>query len=101
MRACTWTGAAALLALIAAAPAAPAQDHVPDPPSPATRRIGAADDAAQSGSTRPVPWPAPKGHRQPRAADIPPVPPPKTGTDEALERLQRQFDGRLTICRGC
>jgi hypothetical protein len=100
MSARPWTGVAALLALIAAAQPAPAQDFRGGS-DPAAGRIAAADDAVPSPSTRLLPWPAPRGHRQPRAADIPPSPPPKTGTDEALERLQRSLDGRLTICRRC
>jgi len=46
-------------------------------------------------------WPAPVGHRQPRAEDIPAEGPKKRDSDVQLERLNRALDGKLMICRGC
>jgi len=46
-------------------------------------------------------WPAPTGHRQPRAEDIPAEGPKKSEFDVQLERLDRALDGKLRICRGC
>ena len=46
-------------------------------------------------------WPAPVGHRQPRAEDIPAEAPKKRDSDAQLERLDRALDGKLKICRGC
>jgi hypothetical protein len=46
-------------------------------------------------------WPAPVGHRQPRAEDIPAEGPKKSDYDAQLERLDRALDGKLKICRGC
>jgi hypothetical protein len=53
-----------------------------------------------SGAT-PAAWPAPVGHRQPRAADIPMDMAKKRDLDAELERLDRALDGKLKICRGC
>ena len=46
-------------------------------------------------------WPAPVGHRQPRAADVPAEGQRKSGFDRQLERLNHALDGRLRICRDC
>jgi hypothetical protein len=50
------------------------------------------------GVVRSSPLPAPVGHRQPRASDIP-APPPggASGTTEPRDDI----DERLRICRGC
>ena len=53
----------------------------------------------QPADMRPMPWPAPVGHRQPRAADVPAERPQKGDPDERLKRLDRVLDGKLTICR--
>ena len=45
------------------------------------------------GQTRP--WPAPTGHRQPHAGDVPQE---LGGTDDQLDAA---LDRRLRICRGC
>jgi hypothetical protein len=45
-------------------------------------------------------WPAPTGHRQPRAADIP-ANIPKDDFDERLEQIHRELDRKVQICRGC
>jgi hypothetical protein len=42
------------------------------------------------------PWPAPTGHRQPRASDVP----NDTGQD-AFIRNEEEFDRKLGICRRC
>jgi hypothetical protein len=46
--------------------------------------------------------PAPVGHRQPRASDIP-ADTERTATDEDRRQLQRdrEIDKKLWICRGC
>jgi hypothetical protein len=44
--------------------------------------------------------PAPVGHRQPKAADIP-KDRPKDTTDEQREKLDRELDAKLRICRNC
>lgn len=41
------------------------------------------------------PWPAPNGHRQPRAADVPP------GANLSADLLELEIDRKLRICRGC
>ena len=46
-------------------------------------------------------WPAPVGHRQPRAEDIPAEGPKKSEFDVQLEQLDRALDGKLRICRSC
>ena len=43
---------------------------------------------------------APIGHRQPRAADLPAVM-PRDSSDEWLDRVNRDIDRKLEICRGC
>ncbi len=43
---------------------------------------------------------APVGHRQPKAADIPKER-PKDATDEQREKLDRELDAKLRICRNC
>jgi hypothetical protein len=59
-------------------------DDKPAPPAP--------------GAARSSPLPAPVGHRQPRASDIPP-PPPGDNSREAEPR--DDINDRLRICRGC
>jgi hypothetical protein len=43
---------------------------------------------------------APIGHRQPRAAELPAAMSP-TAEDEWIDRLNRNVDRKLQICRGC
>ena len=43
--------------------------------------------------------PAPVGHRQPRAADIPQT--DKSAADALMEKQQADLNRRLRICRGC
>jgi hypothetical protein len=50
------------------------------------------------GTVRSSPLPAPVGHRQPRASDIPPLS-PGDSTREAEPR--DDLNERLRICRGC
>ena len=47
-----------------------------------------------------VAWPAPVGHFQPRAPDIP-IGTPFSPTREEQEALDRALDDKLKICRGC
>jgi hypothetical protein len=59
--------------------------------------------AAQVPAARPVmevAWPAPVGHFQPRARDIPlsVLAPPERVEQDASDRL---LDEKLKICRGC
>jgi hypothetical protein len=51
--------------------------------------------AAGEAATRP--WLAPVGHRQPRAADIPPSVSPQTPDQEDIN-VDRKIRG---VCRGC
>jgi hypothetical protein len=44
--------------------------------------------------------PDPVGHRQPTVADIPKER-PKDTTDEQREKLDRELDAKLRICRNC
>jgi hypothetical protein len=46
-------------------------------------------------------WPAPVGHRQPRAEDIPAEGLKKRDSDVQLERLDGLLDDKLMICRRC
>ena len=59
-------------------------DDKPAPPAP--------------GAVRASPLPAPVGHRQPRASDIPPPPP---GDTSRATEPRDDIDERLRICRGC
>jgi hypothetical protein len=56
-------------------------------------------DPERSGTASKIP-PAPVGHRQPTAADI-----PKNVTKDAAdlerEKRDRELDAKLQICRGC
>jgi hypothetical protein len=47
----------------------------------------------------PMPWPAPVGHRQPRAKDV--ATPKPDPYEREFQRLQRALDGQLRICGGC
>lgn len=44
--------------------------------------------------------PAPVGHRQPRASDIP-ADTPRTAEEERQLQRDREIDKKLWICRGC
>jgi hypothetical protein len=72
------------------------------PAAPASAAGAAATDgfAAGRGMQKPLPWPAPVGHRQPRAADVATAP-PKSEADLRLERLHRALAETTPICRGC
>lgn len=52
-----------------------------------------------AGMDQPATPQAPIGHRQPRAADLP----PRTQTEEDvwMNRINRDLDRKLQICRGC
>jgi hypothetical protein len=45
-------------------------------------------------------WPAPVGHSQPRAADVP-IGIPLSPSSADLQALDRELDAKLKICRGC
>jgi hypothetical protein len=52
-----------------------------------------------SSSGKQGPWPAPVGHRQPRADQVPPE---KDNATEAMKREDAELDRKLkSICRGC
>lgn len=55
-----------------------------------------------SAAVRPtqLPWPAPVGHRQPRAIDFPDNE-PLSRFDLDQRRLDKEIDRKLRICRGC
>jgi hypothetical protein len=62
--------------------------------------VASHSDAQARPSATPIAWPAPVGHSQPRARDIPPgisVAPSRSERD-ALDRV---LDEKLQICRGC
>ena len=60
----------------------------------AAHRADAQAPAAQSGMISAA-WPAPVGHFQPRAGDIP------SGIALSPSLADRDFDDKLRICRGC
>jgi hypothetical protein len=84
-------GAVALLALGFMVPAASAMEPRAQDPS-----VGMTDRV----QPRAMPLPAPVGHRQPRAADVP-AGLAKNMSDEEHERRERALSRRLQICRGC
>jgi hypothetical protein len=45
-------------------------------------------------------WPAPVGHFQPRAGDIPTAS-PLSPSQAGQEKLDHEIDEKLKICRGC
>jgi hypothetical protein len=58
-----------------------------------------AEIATRPAATLPIdtgvkPWPAPTGHRQPHAADVPPA-------NLSADLLELEVDRKLRICRGC
>ena len=56
-------------------------------------------DSDRSATAPKIP-PAPVGHRQPTAADIPKNV-PKEPADLEREKRDRELDAKLQICRGC
>ena len=44
--------------------------------------------------------PAPVGHRQPKASDIP-KDPSRDSSDAERQRIDREIDAKLKICRNC
>jgi hypothetical protein len=52
-----------------------------------------------SSSSKQGPWPAPVGHRQPRADQVPSE---KDNANDAMKREDADLDRKLkSICRGC
>ncbi|MCA1454900.1 hypothetical protein I6F35_16955 [Bradyrhizobium sp. BRP22] len=56
------------------------------------------DTSDASSRTLGLPWPAPVGHRQPQAKDLPSQSPNELGR---ISEEDRAVDRKLTICRGC
>jgi len=82
--------AAALAAPLLLAPVSSAQDMGMQPYRP-----GLPPSEQPSGQV----IPAPVGHRQPRAADIPQS--DKSSAEQLEERQQAELTRKLRICRGC
>jgi hypothetical protein len=62
--------------------------------------VGAATSLQGSSSRRlPLPWPAPIGHRQPKATDVPDEPLSEFEVEQ--KRMDSELDRKLLICRGC
>jgi hypothetical protein len=80
-------GRAVTLAALLAAGSAWAQNPADDRPAPPT-----------AGAVRSSPLPAPVGHRQPRASDIPQPPPGDTAREV---EPPDDINEKLRICRGC
>jgi len=63
--------------------------------------IGPAAVAQTGGSSKQTPWPAPVGHRQPRADQVPQGKDNPSASD-AEKREDAELDRRIkSICRGC
>ena len=47
--------------------------------------------------------PAPRGHRQPTARDVPPAPaPPQNSTEQARDKMDQDLERKMkSICKGC
>ncbi|WP_454615960.1 hypothetical protein [Bradyrhizobium cenepequi] len=63
--------------------------------SPAAVSSGMSDTSSR---TQGLPWPAPVGHRQPQAKDLPSQ---NTNELEQISEEDRAVDRKLTICHGC
>jgi len=56
--------------------------------------------SSTSSSTKGTPWPAPTGHRQPRADQVPDT--TSGNANDAIKREDAELDRKLkSICRGC
>lgn len=87
-----WIVGAGLLALAALSGSAIAQNPAPNSPS-----SGSPGTAAGAGIPPGV-LPAPVGHRQPKASDIP----SDAGRAEGrVDPARRDLDAKLRICKGC
>jgi hypothetical protein len=80
-----------------ALPAPLAATLASDRDRPVATVLASVEGAAKLG---PNVLPAPVGHRQPRAADLPAVI-PKHPSDAWIERLNRELDRKLKICSNC
>jgi len=74
------------LVLLAGVPGAWAQAQQPSPPQAEPAR---------------TPLPAPVGHRQPRAADVPTTEGRDVAPAPGSQRANRPYDSHLQICRNC
>jgi hypothetical protein len=86
---------AAILAALLSGRAATAETVGLAKPSPV---VVSPDMSDPSSGALGGPWPAPVGHRQPQAKDLP------SQNPNELERIgeeDRAVDRKLTICRGC
>lgn len=88
--------ASAVVAALSFAGSAIAQNN---PPS-ATPQANPAASGTTTGSAPGRVPPAPVGHRQPRAADVPAAT-DKSPADAHVEKLQDEGNKKLNICRGC
>ena len=73
--------------LLAATGLAAQEARPPDPPP----------EMSRSAATPP----APVGHRQPRAADLPPPSAEHDELTKKIEQMNRALDRKLQICRNC
>ncbi|WP_027580718.1 hypothetical protein [Bradyrhizobium sp. Ai1a-2] len=85
---------AVILAALFAGRAATAETVGMAKPSSAAVSSGLSDTSSRTG----LPWPAPVGHRQPHAKDLPSQ---NTNELEQISEEDRAVDRRLTICHGC
>jgi hypothetical protein len=86
----------AVVAALSFAGSAIAQNNSPGTPPQASPAAPGTTTGSAPGQ---VP-PAPVGHRQPRAADIPATT-DKSPAEQHVEKLQKEGDKKLNICRGC
>lgn len=90
----------AVVAALSFAHSAIAQNNPPGA-TPQANPAASGTTTGSAPSTAPgrVP-PAPVGHRQPRAADVPSAT-DKSPADAHVEKLQDEGNKKLNICRGC
>jgi len=63
--------------------------------------VSAVAQTGTSSSSKGGPWPAPTGHRQPRADQVPSEK-DKSNSTEAMKREDAELDRKVkSICRGC
>ncbi|MCA6111775.1 hypothetical protein J6497_32110 [Bradyrhizobium sp. CNPSo 4026] len=86
---------AAILAALLSGRTATAETVGLAKPSPSAVSSGMSDASSQ---TLGQPWPAPVGHRQPQAKDLPSQSPNEL---DRISEEDRAVDRKLTICHGC